>query len=219
MPKCFIHPSAALIFGAMLSILLATALATRSENAAWQAKVDEFRQFKGHADIVMFGDSLTASGHWQEMFPRLSIINRGISGERVGSALLRLDQITAAQPRLVFIMLGINDIRRSTSPDDVAASYDKIIDRLADVESIVVQSTLLTNSEVHNAAIKRLNSALIALCSKAANCRFVDLNVPLSRDGSLRPDLTTDGIHLNGAGYRVWENQLRPMMAAVSAER
>ncbi|CAH2395756.1 GDSL-type esterase/lipase family protein [Mesorhizobium ventifaucium] len=203
-----------LIFSTVLAMLLVTLFATRSDNAHWQAKVDEFRQFKGHADIVMFGDSLTASGHWQEMFPRLSIINRGISGERVDSALLRLDQITAAEPRLVFIMLGVNDISRSASPDDVATSYGKIIERLANVDSIVVQSTLFTSSEVHNAAIKRLNSALMALCSNAANCRFLDLNASLSRNDSLRPEFTTDGVHLNGDGYRVWENQIRPIMAA-----
>ncbi|WP_245268402.1 GDSL-type esterase/lipase family protein [Mesorhizobium sp. WSM2561] len=208
-----------LSFGAMLSILLATAAATRSENAAWQAKVNEFGQFQGHADIVMFGDSLTASGHWQEMSPRLSIINRGISGERVDSALLRLDQITVARPRLVFMMLGVNDIRRSISPDDVAASYGKIINRLADVDRIFVQTTLLTSDVVHNAAIKRLNSALAARCSQAANCRFLDLNTALSRDGRLRPEFTTDGIHLNGDGYRAWEHQIRPIIASISTPR
>lgn len=203
-----------LIFSTLLLLLLAILFATRSENAVWQTKVEEFSQFKGRADVVMFGDSLTASGHWQEMFPRRSIINRGISGERVDSALLRLDHITAAEPRLVFIMLGINDISRSAGPDDVAISYGKIIERLADVNSIVVQSTLFTSNEVHNAAIKRLNSALMALCSNTANCRFLDLNASLSRNGSLRPEFTTDGVHLNGAGYRMWENQIRPIMAA-----
>lgn len=207
-----------LIVGAVLSILLDTVFAG-PENPRWHAKVNEFGLYKGRADVAMLGDSLTEFGHWQKMFPALSIINRGISGDRVDSALLRLDQITAARPRLVFIMLGVNDILRSISPNEVAASYGKIIHRLADVDGIVVQSTLLTSREVHNAAIKRLNNALMALCSNAANCRFLDLNASLSRNGRLRPDLTTDGIHLNGDGYRVWQGQIRPMIAAVSTGR
>ncbi|TKD48565.1 MAG: hypothetical protein E5W98_00710 [Mesorhizobium sp.] len=206
-----------LIFGAMLAARVF--IPGSDYNAQWQAKVNEFSEFKGHTDIVMFGDSLTASGHWQEMFSNLSILNRGISGERLNSALMRLDEITAAKPRLVFIMLGVNDIRRSADPDRVALAYGMIIDRLANVDRIIVQSTLFTSDMVHNAAIKRLNSALAVRCSQAANCRFLDLNAALSKNGRLRPDFTTDGIHLNGDGYRAWKYQIRPVMAAIPTEQ
>ncbi|CCV12466.1 GDSL-type esterase/lipase family protein [Mesorhizobium sp. STM 4661] len=208
-----------LLSGAVLSVLFGASICASSQYPQWRAKVDEFRQFKGHAEIVMFGDSLTANGNWQEMFPKLTAINRGISGERVDSALLRLGEITAARPRLVFIMLGVNDIRRSVSPDRVAASYGRIIDRLAVVDAIVVQSTLFTSDVAFNAAIKRLNGSLAARCSQAANCRFLDLNAALSRNDLIRPEFTTDGIHLNGDGYRAWEHQIRPMMAAIPTEQ
>ncbi|MER9791323.1 GDSL-type esterase/lipase family protein [Mesorhizobium sp. M0213] len=147
-----------------------------SENDHWRTKVDEFRQFEGHADIVMVGDSLVENAQWQELFPEVSIINRGISGDGVDGVLLRLDQITAATPRMVFIMLGVNDIRAYTDAEQVAASYGKIITRLAAVNEVIVQSTLFTTSETkNNAAIRRLNEGLVFLCSKAPNCRFLDL--------------------------------------------
>src|ERR1700691_2534070 len=41
-----------------------------------------FEAFHPHADIVMIGDSITNNGEWQEMFPGISIANRGIAGDR-----------------------------------------------------------------------------------------------------------------------------------------
>ena len=37
--------------------------------------------FRGSADIVMLGDSLTEWGNWHELVPEYRVINRGISGD------------------------------------------------------------------------------------------------------------------------------------------
>ncbi|MER8786896.1 GDSL-type esterase/lipase family protein [Mesorhizobium sp. M0983] len=184
-----------------------------SKNDHWRTKVDEFSHYDGHAEIVMLGDSLTENALWQELFPKLSIINRGISGDGVAGVLLRLDQITAARPQIVFIMLGVNDIRAYADADDVAEAYGHVIKGLAGVDQIVVQSTLFTSGEAkNNAAIKRLNDALAVLCDSAPNCRYLDLNALLSKDGALQRDFTIDGLHLNGNGYRVWASEIGPLM-------
>ncbi|TIS80157.1 MAG: hypothetical protein E5W94_02405 [Mesorhizobium sp.] len=203
------------IYKAIRAVFLWQRSADISENNHWRTRVDAFSRYKGRPDIVMLGDSLTEHGLWQELLPETSIINRGISGDGVDGVLLRIDQIIATQPRMVFIMLGLNDIRAYTDPDVVAAVYGKIIERLSPVKEVVVQSTLFTNDEAdHNAGIKRLNDTLAKLCSSAPNCRFLDLNAFLSRDGVLLRDFTIDGRHLNGDGYRVWAREIGPLMSA-----
>jgi lysophospholipase L1-like esterase len=32
-------------------------------------------------------------------------------------------------------------------------------------------------------------------------------------DGAIRPELTTDGLHLSVAGYKVWTDLLRPLLS------
>ena len=43
---------------------------------------------------------------------------------------------------------------------------------------------------------------------------FVDLNQTLSANGVLRPEVTNDGVHLNGRGYRLWKQAILPFMAS-----
>ena len=59
---------------------------------------------------------------------------------------------------------------------------------------------------------KRLNRAIAALAAER-NLTFVDLYPAfLGDDGSIRDDLTYDELHLSGAGYRVWQEQLEPFL-------
>jgi len=44
----------------------------------------------------------------------------------------------------------------------------------------------------------------------------VDLNAQLSDAQGLKPEYTHDGIHLNGAGFKVWADVLAPYLAAAN---
>jgi lysophospholipase L1-like esterase len=49
---------------------------------------------------------------------------------------------------------------------------------------------------------------------------YVDLSGVLSAaDGSLRSELTFDGLHLNGSGYRAWVELLRPHLEPLGEAR
>ena len=46
-----------------------------------------------------------------------------------------------------------------------------------------------------------------------ANFTYIDLHTAfLSPQGTLKKSLTTDGTHLNQAGYALWAEQLTPIM-------
>ena len=49
----------------------------------------------------------------------------------------------------------------------------------------------------------------------AKGCEFLDLFPRFATDsGALKPDLTTDGVHLTGSGYKLWAELLRPVKEA-----
>jgi len=63
---------------------------------------------------------------------------------------------------------------------------------------------------ITNPSIRRLNKRL-ALIAQEEKVQFLDLH-PLFADaqGNLQEKLTTDGLHLNSAGYAIWRSQLQP---------
>ena len=159
-------------------------------------------------DVVMIGDSITASGDWKSLLPGRKIVNQGVPSFTTKSALSRVRLASATKASRAFVMLGVNDLRQGAAVDEVFSRYSALIDALASsVPSVVVQSTLLTSDFVLNRAISELNRRLAERC-QAGSCLFVDLNKTLAPDGLLGREFTTDGIHLTPAAYFLWAQRL-----------
>ena len=58
----------------------------------------------------MLGDSLTEWGNWHELVPEFRIINPGIGGDTSSGVLDRLQEVIGRRPKVVFVMIGTNDI-------------------------------------------------------------------------------------------------------------
>ncbi len=161
---------------------------------------------------VMLGDSLS------QWFPndRLPIsstwLNQGISGETTRGILARTPDLTSAQPHTIYLMAGVNDIKRGVSDRDIIQNLSQTIQRLRHRNPqahIVLQSILPTRSpQIQNDRIARLNQWLSVMAQRQG-AYYLDVHRPFAaRDGYLRSDLTTDGIHLNERGYAVWQSAL-----------
>src|SRR5438094_352229 len=86
----------------------------------YHQRVTHFRslpQTKG--DIIFIGNSITDGGEWSELFNDLKVKNRGISGDVTAGVLNRIDEVAQRKPAKVFLLIGINDLARSISPDSV----------------------------------------------------------------------------------------------------
>ena len=171
----------------------------------------------------MVGDSLTDGAEWREIFADQDIVNRGIDGDTTDGVLARIDNILDIKPKRVFVMIGINDFAEAGhSVDDVFANYSAIVSRLAQRGvKVFVQSTLPCNEAKGawkscvglNPKISQLNARLAGLAF--ANVTFIDLVPVLTAKGGLKNELTYDGVHLNGEGYRQWRNAIAPYMPTV----
>jgi len=200
--------------------------ASRPENADqassyWLEKKTFFDALGIYASVVMVGDSLTDGAEWREMFPGVAVVNRGVDGDTTAGVLRRMEGITSARARKAFVMIGINDFKDGRSVDAVFQDYRDIVSRLNEGGmKVFVQSTLLCNeakAEWISCAsiqgkIRELNRRLAGLAS--ARVTFIDINAGLAGAGGLKPELTYDGVHLNGEGYRVWRDAISKFVLA-----
>ena len=216
----------ALLFACTLGSAFAAGTAQRS--SYWRERTSLFRVFGQKAEVVMIGDSLVDSAEWTEMFPGQDIVNRGIDGDTTHGVLARLDTILKLEPKRAFIMVGINDFAdRHRSVAAVFARYRTIVARLGRAGAhVFVQSSLPCNEAKArvkscaslNANIKQLNTKLAALASENEDVTFIDLWPVMAGRGGLKREVSYDGIHLNGEGYRRWKEAIAPYMPPVTQQ-
>lgn len=171
-----------------------------------------FEAFHPRADFVMIGDSLTEAAEWREMFPAVSIANRGISGDRTEDILRRMDAIFATGAKRAFVMAGFNDFALNQSVGAAFENYRKIIDQLTERGiDVYIQSTLECSKEVCNGILHdiRALNALLRDYADEKGLTFIDVNNALaSPEAGLLKQYTYDGIHLLGSGYGQWRGAI-----------
>lgn len=191
------------------------------ENENYMKRMIYFKQNplkKGQ--VVFFGNSLTQGGKWNEYFPEQNTANRGIGGDNTLGMLGRLHEIIESKPTKLFIMAGVNDISLKRSNDKIITGIKSIIYQVREGSpdtKIYVQSLLPINNddkrfkrmEGKEKQIEQLNKEMEKFCKKE-RIPFINIYPAfLGEKRKLDPKFTTDGIHLNEAGYTVWVDQIR----------
>lgn len=167
-----------------------------------------FEALTNQTDVVFLGDSITAQGLWSELFPDYTVANRGIGGDTSNGISKRLDSIIKSNPKIVFLMLGINDIAQGVTVPDVFERYQQIVKRLINNNiEVVIQSTLLTNTDELNGSVNKLNGLLKELANKK-EIVYIDLNETLAHAGKLKPKVSPDGVHLYENVYLQWRDAI-----------
>src|SRR4029077_15358646 len=171
-----------------------------ARSAAFRLRYSMLATFPLHADVVMLGDSLTEVADWRAMLPDVDVANQGISGDTTTGLLLRLDLVRQARPRMVAIMIGVNDIQEGAAVASVFERYRQVVETLAmPAACVLAQSTLFTaRGAALNASIADLDRRLATFCA-AGNCTFLDVNAAIAPRGTLPPEATIDGVHLTAA--------------------
>lgn len=165
-------------------------------------------------DIVMLGDSLTAGGNWDELFPGKSIKNRGINADLTTGVLARLDDITVGKPAAIFILIGTNDLPWFEHRHDelILGTYCEILEKIktATPTTHVFVQSLLPRAQSYSGRICKLNDQLKDL-AKTQGAEFIDLYSHFAgSNGELRAELNNDHLHLLAGGYKLWQEILTP---------
>lgn len=179
-----------------------------------QAWTNSFRQMKVKADIVFFGDSLTYYGDFSSVFPGRIVCNLGLRGDTLLGMIDRVEQLGLLEPRIVFLMAGINDV--SLPLEEFKRQYSILADAIINVKSaptLFIHSILPVNSadfsiSCNNEQIRRCNCCIKEIADNEYG-NFLDLFADYydGYTGQLSKGLTRDGIHLIDSAYDKWYNK------------
>lgn len=183
--------------------------------------------------VVMLGNSLTENaGDWAvRLDTKLHVVNRGIIGDNTVGMNNRLCQITPYRPLAIFVMAGINDMSHGTTAQQVAERVITLLDSIrtqAPQTRLFVQSILPINESSgrwkslsgRTDDIPWVNMLIRAYC-ESNGITFVDIFPRLTRGRSntLRAELSSDGLHLNAEGYKIWAFELRRHMKSLEKQQ
>ena len=164
------------------------------------------------ADLAIVGDSIVALGDWQTMLGRPAA-KVGVCGGRT-TDIAECVRMAARPGRTVVIAIGVNDVfDRQGAADQIAARVVRLaVQARSAGAAVAVSLPLLTRHDAHNPAIAALRAALAPACERAG-VKTIDPSPALCEGGKLRPEYTTDGIHLTAAGYAVMGEAVRAELA------
>ena len=123
----------------------------------------------------------------------------------------------------ILFLVGINDLIAQVPEQSIAQNLEQSVQYLKQQHPeahIILQSILPHGAEratwegrdlllqLPNDRIQAVNTAIAKMAAEEG-VDYLDL-YPLFADGegALRPDLTTDGLHLNDRGYLVWRTAI-----------
>jgi acyl-CoA thioesterase-1 len=176
--------------------------------------------------IVAFGDSLTAGfgadpgqsypDDLQRQFDKLGysyrVVNQGVSGETTSDALLRLDAVIAAKPRIVILEFGGNDGLRGLPIASAQANLQQMIEKMQAAHIQILLAGLTLPPNYGPEYIKPFERMYHDLAAKY-HLRLI----PFLLEGVFERGLfQQDGIHPDAQGYAMVSDTvfryLKPML-------
>lgn len=166
-------------------------------------------------DLIFVGDSITAAGPWEAAFPNRRVFNAAVPGFTTVDLLGQLPSLRRAQPHTYVLMAGINDLRQGARAESVAQRLALMRQQLATPGQRLIQVSTLP-CQIRScgaAALEQVDHLNRLLRRQTPGADFLDLTPDFLDAQGLRPAFSSDGLHLNSAGYGQWLRRLRPMLA------
>jgi len=190
---------------------------TTDEGTADGAAPDASGRTDAHEErdtLLFLGDSLTQEGSWQEWFPEQRVLNHGVGGDTTDAVLDRIDDVVAARPDEIVLLIGTNDLGTRQTVEHLVRTTETIcvtLRRELPGSRMLLVSVLPRGREF----AQRIREANIHLRQFASTVRaqFLDLWPALAQeDGEIDPRFSADRLHLTDEGYQAWLDELRPAL-------
>ncbi|MFN7896701.1 MAG: GDSL-type esterase/lipase family protein [Cyanobacteriota bacterium] len=166
------------------------------------------------SDLIFVGDSITAAGPWVAAFPNRRVVNAAVPGYTSVDILAQLPSLRRDRTHTYVLMAGINDLRQGAKAESVAQRLALIRQALATPGQRLIQVSTLP-CQIRScgaAALEEVHQLNRLLRRQTPAADFLDLTPDFLAAQGLRAAFSSDGLHLNRAGYRQWLLRLRPML-------
>lgn len=154
-------------------------------------------------------------------FPGVPVINRGFGGSRIDDSTYYADKIVVPyHPRLIVMYAGDNDIAEGRTSQQVIDAFKAFAERVhrelpdAAIAYVSIKPTVARFAlwpQMHAA-----NEGIALWARTQRDITFVDISAKmLDANGKPRPELLReDGLHMMPAGYAIWIEALKPVLAS-----
>lgn len=162
--------------------------------------------YKGEASMVMFGDSHVFHGKWNFLIHEQTVLKKGHNGFSSDQLAGLISHVFYFQPNRVFILCGGNDINKpGFSIQETIQNFKFMADTLKEhnIQPVFHKLIYCHKMPKYNRSIDSLNFYLSEYCADN-NIDLIDIGYKMHDSTGLKKSLTTDHIHLNKAGYKLW---------------
>ena len=192
----------------------------------WQADIDALIADDGehpppqHGALFVGSSSIRMWTTLQRDFPGVPAINRGFGGSAIADSTYYADRIIAPyHPRLIVLYAGDNDIDEGDTSSQVLDEFKAFVARVrrslphTTIAYISIKPSLARAAEwprMHEA-----NREVENWSRTQQRITYVDVATKmLDAEGKPRPELfREDGLHMRPAGYAIWIEALKPVLA------
>jgi lysophospholipase L1-like esterase len=191
----------------------------------WESTIRQFEQQDSidplpSGAILFVGSSSIAK--WQDVadyFPDWRVLNRGFGGSEFSDLLHYADRVIYPyRPAKVFIYEGDNDMANGESPQQILGEAkqlrSKIRKALGDTPVVFISPKPSVARWNLKEQYEALNTLLKEYADQEKNTEFADVWTPaLDENGRVFSHIfVEDSLHMNAAGYRIWQKALAPYL-------
>lgn len=164
--------------------------------------------------IAFIGDSicqnaLLAFGDWNTILGRVDCSNFGIGGQTTEHLVARINELANRDYSMVVFICGINDIGHGHTKEEIVGNYDAMIKgiRAKNPECRFLLVSVLPTTRAfylgQQNKIVQLNAAYEKYAAENEDVTYVDVysSFTSSAGAYAYPELLSDGLHPNAAGY------------------
>lgn len=195
-----------------------------------QPFINEINQFKKADSLalpatnaIVFAGSSSFT-HWkdvQQYFPGYPIINRGFGGSSLTHLILYAhDVMLKYQPRQIVIYCGENDLTGGLhiTADSIVARFKRlhriVRNKLPHTDILYVSMKPSPSRIKYLPIMREANKKIKRFTRKKKRTAFANIfDAMLLSDGSINESLfLPDRLHMNKAGYQLWQPILQPLL-------
>src|SRR5450432_3397581 len=192
----------------------------------WQAEItnlvagDAAHPPPQHAVLFVGSSSIRLWTTITTDFPGVPTINRGFGGSVIADSTYYADRIIVPyHPRLIVFYAGDNDIAEGRTPQQAIDDFKAFVARVRrDFPNVDIAYLSIKPSVARVAMwpqMRAANDGIAHWARTQKDVTFVDLKAKmLDAQGKPRSELLReDGLHMRPAGYAIWIDALRPVLA------
>ena len=148
------------------------------------------------------------------------IINRGFGGSTLADCTVFVRElVTQYKPRQVLVYAGDNDLAQGQSPEQVLQSFvDFVRNVRADLPDTRITYISIKPSPLRKSLMpkaEKTNALIAQYAQTMPDIGYIDIYTPmLDATGNPKPEIfRSDRLHLNEAGYRLWQARIAEYLA------